>query len=804
MQKAVLESCKLSGTEIPAYHLTELIGKGSFGRVYKGKSLVKGELVAIKIIDIDQSDTVNPKFADTYSDLLKEIKALKLLSRGGAKNINLVIEAIQVGQSMWVVTEYCAGGSVSTLMRPTAPGGLQEKWIIPILREVAVALRWVHGEGIIHRDLKGANILVTEDGRVQLCDFGVAGVVETKVDKRTTVIGTPHWMAPELFDQRASYSTEVDIWAFGAMAYEIASGKPPNVMLGMDLMKLGAHLKRQSPRLEGNQYSPELKDMIACCLQKDISKRPTISKIQRHRYIYKTEDAYPTSSLSHLVRAFRLWEAQGGERQSLFSAGGAQRVSKRFGSRPSEIANDEDWNFSTTAAFDKKVLTDGVAEDVFDVYGAGVDYNQQDFNDDTIKPMPPKTRRRHPPDLPRLKAPIEKVFDPYTLSRYDDNSKLYYGGYHAPPMDPPPPPPRAILPTPRESLIDLDASFMEGRQSQYIDLHTLRHPSTVIYDFEDVSSYANYTMRRLSDPADTNLNRRTQDWKFPFMTSPATPKRQSILRESNRYPLYGDASLLQASSPIALKSPSEAILSTSAPTNDSFFSNRLTVGSLINFDVSFPDLDNLSIGYRPTTSLSKVESMESTMASSSSESSETLFELERHISFDTSSVKIRDPSFDAGDDLSFGTSPSSSSTSSSSSSSKQTSYLPELYFQNSFSSLLSHFTDTDLEFFNVFRSSDLQADYQPIGHHDQKHISIARPYLELPLDPPDAPSAHIMEGHANNEEVKNELRRLARSLSNHLSYANSYITSLPARKTSGGNGKTRKKLKRSVPLEQRS
>jgi serine/threonine protein kinase len=95
-------------------------------------------------------------------------------------------------------------------MRPT--GGLTERWIIPILREVAEAVYWVHKQGVIHRDIKCANVLITEVGGVQLCDFGVAGVLATKFDKRSTVTGTLHWMAPELFDSTVSYGSEVDIW----------------------------------------------------------------------------------------------------------------------------------------------------------------------------------------------------------------------------------------------------------------------------------------------------------------------------------------------------------------------------------------------------------------------------------------------------------------------------------------------------------------------------------------------------------------------------------------------------------------
>ena len=226
MQASVAADCNKSGKPIPPYRLTELIGKGSFGRVYRATDLKNKQLVAVKIINVDESDTVNPKLADTYSDLLKEINALQRLSEIKAQNINHVIEALPVGHAMWMVTEYCAGGSVATLMKPTAPGGLQEKWIIPILREVTVAIHWVHKEGIIHRDIKCANVLVTEVGSVQLCDFGVAGMMESKFDKRSTVIGTPHWMAPELFDVEDGApetppnfsSMESDVWSFGVTA----------------------------------------------------------------------------------------------------------------------------------------------------------------------------------------------------------------------------------------------------------------------------------------------------------------------------------------------------------------------------------------------------------------------------------------------------------------------------------------------------------------------------------------------------------------------------------------------------------
>lgn len=786
MQKAIIEGCGKSGKEVPQYHLTELIGKGSFGRVYKAKSLARGQLVAVKIIDIEQGDTVNPKNADTYSDLLKEINALKILGESGAKNINLVIEAIPVGQSMWVVTEYCAGGSVATLMRPTAPGGLQEKWIIPILREVAEAMKWVHGEGIIHRDIKCANVLITEEGNVQLCDFGVAGVIETKFDKRTTFIGTPHWMAPELFDESAAYGTEVDIWAFGAMVFEIASGLPPNVMFGMDLPKLSSHLKQHSPRLEGDQYSAGLKDLISYCLQHDRNKRPNIEQLQHHRYIFNTQDEFPTSSLSHLVRAFKLWEAQGGDRRSLFSVGGAQGLAEV----PDAVAMaNDDWNFSTTAAFDQQVFNNGDAQDVYDVYGSDVDFSQQEFSEATLQPKSKgKARRRPPPQLPTVKVPLEKLFDPNTLSSYDDNSRMYYGRpVIAPPTsDLPLRDESAPTPDVRESLIDLDASLHGGDLSSFADVTTIRagnNPrATVDYDFGDVT-YANGP---LSDPADGNPNRRTQDWKFPTMAPPASANPEVF-----RFPFNNQTT--PDGRPPLLHRPTEPVLpsagfSDMAP-DEHQFDSRASVGSLIDLDMSFADP---VVEYpRPSTSHSDIGSV-----TGSEFGGANPFELEKHASLYVMPANVREPSLYVTDGSEYSTALSSFADMSVSDekgyegqrSHQQPKYTQE-QFQNNRPYSLSDFADTDPEsptppqqssssnsFTSNFQSDDGDAQAFP-------SLSILDPNEHLP-DLPKAPAAHVMMGQASQDEIRNELKRIAMSLGDHLMYTNDYLASLPVRRAS--------------------
>ncbi|KAK1756470.1 hypothetical protein QBC47DRAFT_380008 [Echria macrotheca] len=498
-QAAILNDCAEADREPPPYLLSELIGKGSYGRVYKASDTraKPPRLVAVKIISIEEGDTVSPRMADTFKDILREVNTLKLLSSTGAKNINFVLDTILVGPSVWIITEYCAGGSVASLMRPT--GGLPEKWIIPILREVAEALFWVHRQGIIHRDIKCANVLVTDAGGVQLCDFGVAGIMETKFDKRSTVTGTIHWMAPELFDapEDVSYGMEVDIWAFGSLAYEVASGLPPNATANIALSQFGSYLKHYCPRLEGDKYSDGLKDLVAFCMVEEPSQRPRIEEIQQHRYLFNTQEEYPTESLAKLVSAYRLWEAQGGIRRSLFCAGGAQGSANETESR----SENDEWDFGDN---EDMFLDDSEdAKAVYDAYGVSFDPPSEE---PTVQ-LRQGRRRRPPKNMPQLKAPLEKVFDPNTLSSYGDNTRAFYGLSGG--RDPSPPrgsdlPLRSMSQdsTVRESLIDLDASGGDTL-TRYGDAETIRPVGAKPAD------------SGLEDPA----RRKTQDWTFPSMTA---------------------------------------------------------------------------------------------------------------------------------------------------------------------------------------------------------------------------------------------------------------------------------------------
>lgn len=816
MQVIVEEECNKAGKEVPPYLLQELIGKGNYGRVYKATDLKTKSVVAVKIINIEEGDTLNPKLADTYSEFMKEFSTLQLLSDSGARNINLTLDVLPVGQAMWMVTEYCAGGSVATLMKPTAPGGLQEKWIIPILREVAEAIYWVHKEGIIHRDIKCANVLVTEAGSVQLCDFGVAGIVESKLDKRTTFIGTLNWMAPELFDPEPSYSTPVDIWAFGSLVYELASGLPPNVMAGFNIHQLGQYIKHHAPRLEGDQYSDNIKDLVAFCLIEDPAKRPTIQEIQRHPYIAGTAEAYPTSSLANLVKAYKLWEGQGGIRRSLFAPVGVQGPSDYESSMPSD-----EWNFSTTVDFDRQVMNTD-AQAVFDVYGSNVDF---EINEQTSRPAKPKNRRRLPPQLqPQHTAPLEKVFDPNTISNYEDNSRAYYGKAPPPPMTT-----NSDLPlrddslhsTLRESLIDLDMSLHDGGDlSQFVDMETiragLRAPSEPDYD-----EVTDFSKPPLSDPADFNPNRRTQDWKFPTMAPPA-----SANPEMSRFPFHEERSDFSARPPL-IHHPTDPIGLLPEPYDlapPPSFDNRASVGSLIDLDESLAMPDPP----RPSTANSDVASV-----TGSDIGAANPFDLERHASlYQPTPFGIREPSIYISDDSDFarlgkpasttdGTpppaggmldfthrTPNGRNGSVSTSHSRSTSYDDDNYSVGEYdadyltmasnSGLSTPMSITDRRSRSRARTRDRSQSGASISSMQLRHPRIAAMNgaggeggmmgtgggvggLAAAAVPPPPPSARVMQGAAGREQVREEVMRLLANFSEQLGATNLHVSALPVR-----------------------
>lgn len=359
-EKAVSEKCIRSGQEPPGYMFDELIGKGSFGRVYKGRQNSTGKVVAVKVLDIDEADfqAFGDMRDEQIRDFNKEIQILRRAQESGAENLNQMIEALPVHSQLWLICEYCPGGSVKTLMRATNDR-LEEKYLIVVARELAKALKGLHQAGIMHRDVKAANVLIHENGGLQLCDFGIAAAIEGQTDKRRTFVGTLHWMPPELWADKPEYNDEVDVWGYGCTLYECATGAPPNSdVRERQHLKMRMRRLKQSialPEKENMVFSDGLRSLVKFALNPDAASRPSMYDILHHDFLAETEETYPTSSLTELVQHYYGWLFGGGQRISLFMPGGAVAASEvmdEFGA----TATDE-WNFSMTQEFEKRVST---------------------------------------------------------------------------------------------------------------------------------------------------------------------------------------------------------------------------------------------------------------------------------------------------------------------------------------------------------------------------------------------------------------------------------------------------------------
>lgn len=170
-------------SSISQYKRTEVIGRGKFGVVYKAYHKQTKQVFAIKVLNLDTEE-------EDIIDVQQEIQFLTELK--SVPNITHYYGSILNDTKLWIVMDYCAGGSLRTLLKS---GVMEEKYIGVIVRELLLTLSAVHKLGVIHRDLKAANVLISKEGNVQLCDFGVAAKVVSNSSKRTTMAGTPYWMA---------------------------------------------------------------------------------------------------------------------------------------------------------------------------------------------------------------------------------------------------------------------------------------------------------------------------------------------------------------------------------------------------------------------------------------------------------------------------------------------------------------------------------------------------------------------------------------------------------------------------------
>ncbi|KII65849.1 Serine/threonine-protein kinase 3/4 [Thelohanellus kitauei] len=260
-----------------SFRLMDKLGKGSYGAVFKAIHASSDTTVAIKQVSLG-------------SDIKEIIKEISIMQQCDSKYVVKYFGSYYEKSILHIIMEYCAAGSVLDVMK-VLKKTISEEQIGRILSDVLQGLEYLHLRRKLHRDIKAANILLSDDGTAKLADFGVSGQINETIAKRSTVVGTPYWMAPEVI-QEDGYEYKADIWSLGITCIEMAEGRPPFYELNpMRAIFMIPNLPSPS-FADSSKFSDNFIKFVSECLRKTPKDRSNSTQLLRHPFISKYKNSF--------------------------------------------------------------------------------------------------------------------------------------------------------------------------------------------------------------------------------------------------------------------------------------------------------------------------------------------------------------------------------------------------------------------------------------------------------------------------------------------------------------------------------